>query len=313
MIEKKKYCQEGEKNPMAFLISSGAAKVIAPDTNPSFRINPSIVPGGCSNMQYANYLAHGNPCGTSTLVSLPVGTGEYSFTTIRNYLSNILAVPEVQTAYNLVRSTGTVYVTTPNDSTFGTYLQALNDYGVLCARNMPLPNTAPRGYEWRVSVYDSSGNTYYDSHDRLLQVSVNGVATQVKLVPNPFGVTETPLYGLALKPCYLGYIDVTAPNGYETKNSVYTKNQNAYPESTFAITTLLVGLSSQKSFPNSGFGYGARQQFQGKLGYYVTYYFVVLTVPPPDYKLPLSKFQPSIIDLFFVRLGLEQALPPGPR
>jgi len=295
---------------MSFLISAGNTKSTQ-TTSRLFRINPMVQPGGCANLQYSNFLAHGNPCGNATLVSLPVGTGVYSFTTIRQVLAMMQEDPGVQKARDLVSHTGSAYVgsnPTNGKENFVKYLQALNDLGVALDKSLPPKDKAPEGYHWRVSVYDSSGCTYYDSLYPDLQTVKDGVQTFVTLTPNnPLQTTSTALYGLSLTPCYLQYIDPTVGNQAQIVNSAYCVNQNAFPESIFATATLLVGLSSQKSFPNAGFGYGARQNINGSLTYAVAYYSAVLSQAPLDMgPIALAKFVPSIIDVYFVRLSLEQ-------
>jgi len=256
------------------------------------RINPGIIQGGAYTIQQSINLSHHNACDISLARLTPLGTGQFSFFSMKNSLDEMLRVGAVQQAFLRMKEVGTIYVESPTTATQIAFLESIQNYAL--ALYAVLPINPPEGYLYRLSVYDASGATIWESSSPSTLIVTDGALTTVPLLTNPFGQTTTDLYGIFQAPCLFAYLDPTAIN---IVNSPYLFNQTAFPESILSIATLVVGVSSHKIFGNSGYGYSARQSSPRSrigLGYYVSFYQTLFSE------------KGSIVDIIFVRIGLVQ-------
>lgn len=257
-----------------------------------FRINPSIVQGGAYTIQQSINISHNNACGTSLETATPLGTGAFSFFSLKNSLDDMLRVEAVQQAFITIEQTGTAYVKTPTTATQVAFLESIQNYALTLYT--VLPTNPPEGYLYRLSVYDASGATIWESSSPSTLIVTGGALTTVPLLTNPYGQTTTDLYGIFQAPCLFSYLN---PSAIQIINSPYLFNQTAFPESILSIATLVVGVSRQTNYANSGYGYAARQSSPRSgigLGYYTSFYQTIFSETK------------SVVDVIYVRLGLVQ-------
>jgi hypothetical protein len=256
------------------------------------RINPGIVQGGAYTIQQSINLSHRNACGISTATITPLGTGQFSFYSMKNTLDEMLSVEAVKQAFITMQQTGKAYVESPTTTTQVAFLESIQNYALTLYT--VLPTNPPEGYLYRLSVYDASGATIWESSSPSTLIVTGGALTTVPLLTNPYGQTTTDLYGIFQAPCLFGYLN---PSALQIINSPYLFNQTAFPESILSIATVVVGVSSQKSFANSGYGYAARQSSPRSgigLGYYVSFYQTIFSETG------------NVVDVIFARIGLVQ-------
>lgn len=289
------------------------------------RINPMPQQAGVTTIQQAIYQAHNSDCGKNTLIYDPVGvaflpgaTTPLRFIDLKDLLEECMNTELATDALSNLQEVSTTYVQDASPENRLLYLEALGEWSL--ALNSSIPNLPIPGYEYRLTVYDSNGNTIFDSRtgpgslNPLLPTERVGPGnvlqyTQTPLAtPNPFGpgpgLNSVNLYGIANNPGFLAY--VTDP-GVQT--SSFIVNQAALPETFMAVSSLLTDPANTRVYGFPKYGFAARQQSpnyeksqnQGQIGYYACYLFSLYTNPNDAY--PKS----TLIEYLFVRLGLEQA------
>lgn len=300
------------------------------NVNTGFRMGPTVQQGGTQTIQQSIYLTHQNPCGVNLLIYEQIGATKITFFQLKEFLNNILKTPEVQDAFEEIRTRGTEYLYNSSRQTQLAYLYAVMNWGKAAFANKP--EETYDGYYWRLSVYNYNGNLVWDSQTPTLEIVYvlpNGKYEWRRIpllgefinytsqppgitvkIQNPFispsdmiqGNLTTQLYGINNKIAAINSINRTFPLGDETLRSSFLYNQVAFPESVMAISSLLTDPANTRVFGIPRYGFSARENsFQSVLlGYHCAYLNEIFT----------NDENPTLLESFFIRLSLEQDLLP---
>lgn len=271
------------------------------------RITPVVQQGGTQTMQQAIYLTHDNPCGANRLIFQEMGLTKIRFIDLKDYLDQILAVPEVVDLFEQVRKDGTVFITDPNNETvYLEYLNSLSLWAQSAFYNLPIPVDYFPGYKLRFTVYDASGAGIFDSYFRFLTITREtspGVYSRrnIPLFPNPYGWLSESLYKLCNIRYILAYIKTDTAIGFDTNDSIFMFNQLIAPESTMATASLLVDTANARAFGIPRYGFSARSNltFFGGIGYHCAHFMDIQTRPDVNGAT-------TLIESVYVRLSLEE-------
>jgi hypothetical protein len=289
-------------------------------TSNGFRISAGPLQGGVGTIQQAIYQAHNSPCGQNKIIFDPVGiaflpgsTTPLRFIDLKDLLEESMNTDTALEALAYLKEIGTTYLQSASPSNRLLYLEALQDWSL--ALNASIPNLTIPGYEYRMTIYDSNGNTIFDSRSpTLLPITRTGPNLAYTFTPlgtpNPFrNADSTPktqinLYGVANNPGYLAFI-----TDRNVQTSSFIVNQAAFPETFMAVSSLLTDPANTRVYGFTNYGFAARQQSpnyeksdnQGQIGYYACYIFSLFTNPNEAYP------ESTLVEYIFVRLGLEQA------